>query len=70
MEDEDFGKLNSRRLNENPYEIGSFFRCRSNDYISVIAACDGVIDCFDASDELECIVNKNGMLHFICLTAT
>jgi hypothetical protein len=57
MIDIDAGTNNSVQLNETLFQIGSFFRCKSNEFISVIATCDGVIDCFDASDELWCIEN-------------
>ncbi|XP_053405246.1 uncharacterized protein LOC123523149 isoform X2 [Mercenaria mercenaria] len=33
---------------------GSFYRCGSMEWISILAKCDGVIDCIDASDELHC----------------
>ncbi|XP_053380170.1 uncharacterized protein LOC128548763 [Mercenaria mercenaria] len=33
---------------------GSYYRCESMEWISILSKCDGVIDCIDASDELHC----------------
>ncbi|XP_053405045.1 uncharacterized protein LOC123522896 [Mercenaria mercenaria] len=33
---------------------GSYFRCGSMEWILILAKCDGVIDCIDASDERHC----------------
>jgi hypothetical protein len=50
----DNGENDDRTFGNASFKDGSFFRCKSNDLISVIARCDEVIDCFDASDELDC----------------
>lgn len=54
------------KANNTELDDGSFFRCKSNDMISIIARCDNVIDCFDASDELDCR-NKIGRSLFNCV---
>ncbi|XP_053380351.1 very low-density lipoprotein receptor-like [Mercenaria mercenaria] len=42
------------------FELSSYFRCATLEWISIIAKCDGVIDCFDASDEIGCYSENIG----------
>ncbi|XP_053380141.1 very low-density lipoprotein receptor-like [Mercenaria mercenaria] len=44
---------NTTNSTKSSFEIGSYFRCKTQEWISILAKCDGVIDCFDASDEIE-----------------
>ncbi|XP_053400492.1 uncharacterized protein LOC123556838 [Mercenaria mercenaria] len=37
------------------FEKSSYFLCETLEWISIIAVCDGVKDCLDASDELHCL---------------
>ncbi|XP_060596877.1 low-density lipoprotein receptor-related protein 2-like [Ruditapes philippinarum] len=39
---------------------GSYFQCGSKEWISIAAKCDTVIDCLDASDEIDCLRNNAG----------
>ena len=41
---------------------GLVFLCGSLEWISLIAQCDGVIDCLDASDEINCTYRWSGIL--------
>lgn len=48
------GQRGNRSIERLKFEEGSFFRCGTGEWISVIAKCDTVIDCLDASDEINC----------------
>ncbi|XP_053396296.1 uncharacterized protein LOC123555101 isoform X2 [Mercenaria mercenaria] len=41
----------------------SLFHCESKEWVSMLARCDRVIDCSDASDEINCSLNKK---HAMC----
>ncbi|XP_053380174.1 uncharacterized protein LOC123556537 [Mercenaria mercenaria] len=41
-----------------PWKNSSLFQCTNKEWISMIARCDGVIDCLDATDEVNCSVTK------------
>jgi hypothetical protein len=43
----------------------AYFTCeQSKEWISTLAKCDNVIDCVDASDEVNCSHDKIGILSF------
>lgn len=41
------------------------FICGSNETISFLAQCDGIIDCIDGTDELNCSRDKTGNNHYM-----
>jgi hypothetical protein len=44
------------------HNSGAYFRCNnSKEWISMLAKCDDVIDCLDASDEVSCWHANIGM---------
>ncbi|XP_060577187.1 uncharacterized protein LOC132734464 [Ruditapes philippinarum] len=48
-------ELSSTILNVSVDEGGNYHQCGSKEWISIAAKCDSVIDCLDASDEIDCI---------------
>ncbi|XP_060607617.1 uncharacterized protein LOC132759785 isoform X2 [Ruditapes philippinarum] len=48
-------ELSSTILNVSVDEGGNYYQCGSKEWISMAAKCDTVIDCLDASDEIDCI---------------
>jgi hypothetical protein len=41
-------------------DMRPFFKCTTNEWISITARCDGIADCFDISDELHCSGDYSG----------
>lgn len=37
-------------------EQGLLFQCNNRELISMLSKCDGIIDCLDASDEINCSI--------------
>jgi hypothetical protein len=46
--------------NQSAYGMRPFFKCTTNEWISITARCDGIMDCFDISDELHCYEGYSG----------
>jgi hypothetical protein len=45
------------------HNSGAYFRCKhSREWISMLAKCDDIIDCLDASDEVRCLHGNIGNL--------
>ncbi|XP_060596238.1 uncharacterized protein LOC132750277 [Ruditapes philippinarum] len=53
-------KLSSTNLNVTVDEGRNYHQCGSKEWISIAAKCDTVIDCLDASDEINCIRQSTG----------
>jgi hypothetical protein len=52
--------LSSTILNVTAAEEENYHLCGSKEWISIAAKCDTVIDCLDASDEIDCIRRSTG----------
>jgi hypothetical protein len=50
---------------------GAYFNCeKSLEWISMLAKCDDVIDCLDASDEVTCSQSNIGILLFVFMNSS